>query len=101
MSESERILNDLAQSIRLLRGISFFINTFGIAQLIVAVIVPDILSPLLKLWLVVITLGAFIGITIGLILARNDPKTSMLFIFLSVFITGLVTGISMVVIVKK
>ena len=69
--------------------------------MVVAVIIPDILSPLLKVWLIVITLGAFIGITIGLILARNDPKSSQLFIFLSVFITGLITGISMVVIVKK
>jgi hypothetical protein len=101
MDSDRIILADLAQTIRMLRGLSVFINLFGIAQLVVAVIIPDILTPLLKIWLIVITLGAFIGITIGLILARNDPKSSLLFIILSVLITGLITGISIPVIVKK
>jgi hypothetical protein len=99
MSDAERILNDLAHNIRLLCNISIFINIASFAQLILAVILPDILTTLLKTWLIVIASGGLIGIIIGLIISKNDPKTSQFFIFLSVFLSGLITGISLLLII--
>lgn len=101
MSDAERILNDLAQNILLLRNITIFINIASIAQLILAVILPDILTTLLKTWLVVIASSALIGNIIGLIISKNDPKTSQFFIFVSVFLSGLITGISLLLILAN
>ncbi len=97
MSDSERILLDLSEHLSLLRIIAIFINIFSVAQLIVAIVLPDIISTLLKTWLIVIAVGALIGVTAGLIISKKDPKTSQFFIFFSVFLSGLTTGISFVI----
>jgi ABC-type multidrug transport system permease subunit len=99
MSDAERILNDLAENIRLLRNICIFIGILSLSQLIFVVVIPDILTTLLKTWLIVIAAGGLIGIIIGLIISKNDPKTSQFFIFLSVFLSGLITGISIPIII--
>ena len=70
-------------------------------QLIISVVLPDLLPRELKVWLVVIAGCAFAGITAGLFLARKDPSTSLFFTYLSAFISGLVSGISLVVIIVK
>jgi hypothetical protein len=98
--DSERILNDLAENIRLLRTIGIFVNFISLVQLILAVILPDTLSTLLKTWLIVITGSALIGIIIGLYISKNDPKTSQFFIFLSVFLSGLTTGTSLPILIN-
>lgn len=98
MSDSERILLDLSENISLLRNIAIFVNFLSVAQLIVAIIVPDIISILLKTWLIVIAGGALIGVIVGLIISKKDPKTSQFFIFFSVFLSGLTTGISFIIV---
>ena len=99
MSDSERILLDLAENISLLRNIAIFVDILSLAQLIVAIVIPNIISTLLKTWLIVIGGGALIGVIAGLIISKKDPKTSQFFIFFSVFLSGLTTGISFVIVI--
>lgn len=91
----------MQQQIHLFRVFSIFLVFFSVVQLILAVVLPDLLPSLLKTWLVVVTGAAFIGITLGLILSRKDPQTSLFFIVLASFISGLIFGISLVAIVVK
>jgi hypothetical protein len=94
-------LRDIYSRITLFRSLSVFLNLFCVVQLIISVVLPDLLPRELKVWLVVIAGSAFVGITTGLFLARKDPSTSLFFTYLSAFISGLVSGISLVVIIVK
>ncbi len=101
MSDVERKYRDLIDQIHLGRNVSIFINVFTVVQLIVAVILPDLLPQLLKIWLVTVSGGAIIGILIGLLLSRDDVKTTNFFILISIFISGLVVGISIVTVIVR
>jgi len=94
-------LREIYTRITLFRALSVFLNLFSVVQLILSVILPDLLPVELKIWLVVIAGSAFIGIIVGLILARKDPSTTLFFTYLSAFISGLISGISLVVIIVK
>lgn len=91
----------MQSQIQLFRIFSIFLVFFSVVQLILAVVLPDLLPPLLKTWLVVVTGTAFLGITLGLFLSRKDQHTSLFFIVLASFISGLIFGISLVVIIVK
>lgn len=83
----------------LLRNLSFFLDLFSFIQLVLAIALPDILPVLLKTWLLTVACGALVGIVIGLFLGRKDTATTLFFTFLSAFVCGLVSGISLVVII--
>lgn len=87
--------------ISLFRSLSVFLNLFCVIQLILSIVLPDLLPTELKVWLVVIAGSAFAGILAGLFLARRDPSTTLFFTYLSAFISGLISGISLVVIIVK
>lgn len=97
----EQHLRDIYSRITLFRSLSVFLNFFCVIQLILSVALPDLLPRELKTWLIVIAGSAFIGITGGLFLARKDPSTTLFFTYLAAFISGLVSGISLVVIIVK
>jgi len=92
---------NLLTRIFLLWKLCIFLNLFCFVQLIISVIVPDILVPILKTWLIVIAGGSSLGLSISLFLARNDPTTTIYLCFLSIFIDGLISGISIVIIITK
>lgn len=96
---NEKNLQELADTIRLTRNLSIFLNLLCMVQMLLAVFLPDILTPLLRIWLLVIMGGSYLGIIAGLIMARNDPKTTLFFVVISFFLSGLVFGVSLVVIV--
>ncbi len=100
-TDTERKYRDLIDQIQLGRNISIFINLFAAVQLLLAVILPDLLPQLLKIWLITVSGGAVIGILIGLLLSRDDVKTTNFFILISIFISGLILGISIVTIIVK
>lgn len=97
----EHNLRDIYSRITLFRSLSVFLNFFCVVQLILSIVLPDLLPAELKTWLIVIAGSAFLGITVGLFLARKDPSTSLFFTYLSAFISGLISGISLVVIIVK
>lgn len=101
MSDIERKYRDLVDQVHLGRNVSIFINAFTVVQLIIAVILPDLLPQLLKIWLIAVSGGAIVGILIGLLLSREDIKTTNFFILISIFISGLVLGISIVTVIVK
>ena len=83
------------------RSLVICLNVICLVQLILAVALPDILSPLVKTWLIVVVGGGFIGLGIALFLAKSDPTTTLFLILLSTFLNGLFCGISIIVIVLK
>ena len=101
MNEIERKYRDVVDQIHLGRNVSIFINIFTVIQLVLAVILPDLLPQLLKIWLITVSGGAIVGILIGLLLSREDVKTTNFFILISIFISGLVLGISIVTIIVR
>ena len=101
MDDTRRKYQELVDQIQISRYLSIFINVFASVQLLIAVILPDILPELLKIWLLTVSCGAIVGILFGLLLSREDPKTTNFFIYISIFISGLVLGISIVTIIVK
>lgn len=99
--DTERKYRDIVDQIQLGRFVSIFINLLTIVQLLLVVILPDLLPPLLKIWLVTVSGGGIVGILIALLLSRDDIKTTNFFILISIFISGLLSGISIVAIIVK
>lgn len=99
--DTERKYHGLVDQIQLGRNVAIFINVLTITQMALAVLLPDLLPTLLKIWLVTVSGGAIVGILIGLILSRDDIKTTNFFILISIFISGLVLGISIVTIIVR
>jgi hypothetical protein len=97
---NEKNLQELSDTIRLIRNLSLFLNFLCIIQMLLAAFLPDMLTPLLRIWLVVIMGGSYLAIITGLFMARSDPKTTLFFVVVSFFLSGLVFGISMVVILS-
>jgi hypothetical protein len=84
------------------RNLSIFVNLFSVIQLLLSVILPDILDPLIKTWVLVILGVIFLGLTASLILANTkDTITLEFLVFLSAFISGVICGISLLVIIGK
>lgn len=86
----------------LFRNLSIFLNIFSVIQLLLSVILPDILDPLIKTWALVILGVIFIGLTVSLIFAKTKDNITLIFlIILSTFISGVICGISLLVIIGK
>jgi hypothetical protein len=103
--QSERNKNKMSNSdnnLALFRNLSIFLNSFAIIQLLFAVVLPDILDPLIKTWILLFLGIIFLGLIFSLILIKTKDTTTLLFlIILSVFISGFVSGVSLLVIVGK
>lgn len=84
-----------------LRGLVFVINIFCIVELLVAVTFSDYLDAFLKVWLLVIVFIASIGLNIALFLAPSDRFASLFLVVLLTFLSGIVTGVGIIIIVKK
>jgi len=93
--EDKNLLNRLY----FFRSLTVFISFISLLQLILAVLLPDILTLLIKTWLVVIIGGSYIGIGVALFLARSDSTITLVLIILSNFVNGLICGISIVIII--
>lgn len=98
MSEEEK---NLAKRVYSFRVLVIVFNIIGLIQLILAVTLHDSLPAIIKTWLITIAGTGFIGFCIGLFLSRKDPTVTLFLIILSVFLNGLVCGISILLIVKK
>jgi hypothetical protein len=86
----------------LFRNLSIFLNIFSVIQLLLSVILPDILDPLIKTYALVILGVIFVGLTISLIFTKTKDNITLIFlIILSVFISGFICGISLLVIIGK
>jgi len=85
----------------LFSNIAICLNVICFLQVILAVILPDILTSLVKTWLVIVFGGGFIALSIGLFLTRSDPNTNLFLTTLSTFLSGFFCGISTIVIVLK
>ena len=91
----------MEEKIYIVRNLSLFLLCLSIAQLIVVVVLPDILDDYTKAWLLVVIGGVFSGLIVATILARNDAITTLFINFLSPLVSGLITGITLVIIILK
>ena len=98
MSEEEKILTARVYSFRTL---VIVFNIIGLIQLVLAVVLHDSLPALIKTWLITIAGTGFVGFCIGLFLSKRDVTVTLFLILLSVFLNGLVCGVSILLIVKK
>ena len=101
METDKKPEDPLAYRINLLRNLSIPFNLFALVQLVVAVILPDILTTILKTWIITVGGCLFVGLTVAQVLARGDSTSTLFLTLLSVLISGFASGVSLVVIVTK
>lgn len=87
--------------IQFFRVFSIILNIVCSIQLVVAVLLPDSIPMLLKTWLISVAGGSVVGTGFALFLSRGDPTLTLFLIVLSIFLSGLVSGISVLLIVKS
>lgn len=97
MSESETKLKGLLGDIKYFRYFTLFYNFFCFIQLILVVVFPDSLNHLFKIWLIVIAGSAFVGISLAIVLSKNDSRTSLIFTSFSLIIDSIIFGIALAV----
>lgn len=91
----------LSGRIQFFRVFSIILNIICCLQLVVAVVLPDSIPALLKTWLISVAGGGVVGTGLALFLSRNDLTLTLFLIVLSTFLSGLVSGISALLIVKS
>jgi hypothetical protein len=99
--EAEKQTSALEYRIYVLRNCSIPVNLLAIVQLIIAVALHDVLTVILKTWLITVAGCLFIGLTVALTLTKNDSTTTLFLTLLSALASGFIGGISLVVIVIK
>ena len=82
------------KNLNFFRKLAIIFSVICIVQLIVAIVLPDILSKLLKTWLLVITTCGSLGLGVALFLSRSDKTITFFLILLSFFLNGLISGVS-------
>lgn len=94
-------MEELTSRIAIVRNISLFVLIISIIQLIVVVVLPDALDVTMKSWLMAVISGIFMVLIASTFVSRNDP-TIMLFInATSQFISGIIFGLSLFMVVLR
>lgn len=92
--DEKRQLQKISDRIDLLRDIALLLQVFALIIASTLCFIPHALSLHLKIWLVAVAGGSFLGILIVLFLARRDSVTTQFFTLLSVFISGIFLGLA-------
>jgi hypothetical protein len=91
----------LGGRIQFFRVFSIILNIICSIQLVLAVVLPDSIPALIKTWLISVAGGGVVGTGLALFLSRGDSTLTLFLIVLSTFLSGLVSGISVLLIVKS
>ena len=94
-------MEELSGRISLIRNLSIVVTVFSIMQLVFAVTLPDVLTTLIKTWLISVVGCVFFGLIITLFLARHDLAIILFINFISPYVSGVITGISLTIIILK
>ncbi len=91
----------LGGRIQFFRVFSIILNIICCLQLVLAVVLPDSIPTFLKTWLISVAGGGVVGTGLALFLSKSDLTLTLFLIVLSTFLSGLVSGISALLIVKS
>lgn len=100
-SSMERRTQEFSERVYTIRSISLMVLLIASLQLVLACVLPDILSPTLKICLLSIMASILLVLLVAHIVARRDVAIMLFINFITPCIAGFIIGIALTIIVLK
>lgn len=97
----DKTLKQFSDRVVLIRNFSMFVLIMSIAQIVLAIILPDVLTQTLKIWVLSVIGCFFVGLVVVHVLARHDTVVILFINFISPYISGIISGVALALIIFK